>query len=136
MIRPPPISSWTDTLLPYTTLFRSGETNAEARRRAIGRDAAVVRDEVLLGILGGDPALESVAVEADVLLARHPGLGSAARCTVEDQDLRLDDLPAGRDVQHRVLHLAAGLELAEGDITRFCIHQLLAGSGTAITPPP
>ena len=47
------------------------EPDAEAGGAAIGGDAAVVGDEVLLGVLGGDAALERVAVEPDLALARH-----------------------------------------------------------------
>src|SRR3546814_5715842 len=36
MIRRPPISTRTDTLFPYTTLFRSGDDDGDLRRTAIG----------------------------------------------------------------------------------------------------
>src|SRR3546814_15607465 len=40
MLRRPPRSTRTDTLFPYTTLFRSGNDDAisEGGRRAVGRD--------------------------------------------------------------------------------------------------
>ena len=56
------------------------EPDAEAGGAAIGGDAAVVGDEVLLRVLGGDAALERVAVEADVALrAARPNRGVADR---------------------------------------------------------
>src|SRR3546814_12990803 len=51
MIRRPPRSTRTDTLFPYTTLFRSRRTVAEAhearddRRQLLGRGAVEVRSE-------------------------------------------------------------------------------------------
>ena len=47
------------------------EADAEAGGAAVGGDAAIVRDEVLFRILGGNAALQGIAVEADVLLRRH-----------------------------------------------------------------
>src|SRR3546814_2027180 len=43
MIRRPPRSTRTDTLFPYTTLFRSGCPDAEARGGALGRAAGRAR---------------------------------------------------------------------------------------------
>src|SRR3546814_4291375 len=40
MIRPPPRSTRTDTLLPYTTLFRSGGVHDRDLRRGVPRDQA------------------------------------------------------------------------------------------------
>src|SRR3546814_7060368 len=40
MIRRPPISTRTDTLFPYTTLFRSSRPRAARLRRGGGRDGA------------------------------------------------------------------------------------------------
>ena len=51
------------------------EPDAEAGGAAIRRDAAVVRDEIVLRIFGRHAALHRVAVEADVLLLRHAALG-------------------------------------------------------------
>src|SRR5690606_31049222 len=42
------------------------EADAEAGRAAIGGDAAVIRDEILLRVFGRDAALQRVAVELDV----------------------------------------------------------------------
>src|SRR3546814_11087110 len=55
MIRPPPRSTRTDTLFPFTTLFRSHLLRTGTRRPAIGRNKfAVERHEPLLH----QPALE------------------------------------------------------------------------------
>ena len=47
------------------------KAHAKAGGAAIGGDAAIIGDEVLLGVLGGHPALDGIAVELDVLLGRH-----------------------------------------------------------------
>src|SRR3546814_3239435 len=53
MIRRPPISTRTDTLVPYTTLFRSGFTP----HRDVGQDMASVVNDVDIHIgLGPDSA--------------------------------------------------------------------------------
>src|SRR3546814_8736515 len=54
MIRRPPRSTRTDTLFPYTTLFRSdaGEDEIEIFRRALARPDARNESAVLLQIVG------------------------------------------------------------------------------------
>src|SRR3546814_6977394 len=58
MIRRPPRSTRTDTLFPYTTLFRSTQTHAEPAlliaSRAVGRAALVLHD-------GNEPVAAAVA---------------------------------------------------------------------------
>src|SRR3546814_12066294 len=63
MIRRPPRSTRTDTLFPYTTLFRSGLADASAGE--VAADAARARELLLVGrTMGGD-------VEK-LLVAQHP----------------------------------------------------------------
>ena len=45
------------------------QTDAEAAAGAVGGDLAGVGGEVVGGVLGGDAALDGVAVDMDVLLA-------------------------------------------------------------------
>src|SRR3546814_14078662 len=52
MIRRPPRSTRTDTLFPYTTLFRSPVRGAVAARRIMG-DAARDRDAAAFGVRRG-----------------------------------------------------------------------------------
>src|SRR3546814_11916627 len=54
MIRRPPKSTRTDTLFPYTTLFRSG-IGATARRSAVGRHSVVVERLCVALPLAGQP---------------------------------------------------------------------------------
>src|SRR3546814_15331568 len=66
MIRRPPRSTRTDTLFPYTTLFRSPVRGAVAARRIMG-DAARDRDAAAFGVRRGAGRT-----------AREPGRGVAA----------------------------------------------------------
>src|SRR3546814_13821710 len=64
MMRRPPRSTRTDTLFPYTTLFRSGVADVDV----LGGRAALVRDEVVLGGVHGDavqPGIE-LGVTAEI----------------------------------------------------------------------
>lgn len=84
------------------------ETDAETGRGTIAGDAPVVGNKVLVGILGGDPALHGVAVEADIRLRRHARDFRADGMAFEDMDLRLDDVDAGDEFGNRVLDLDRG----------------------------
>ena len=99
------------------------EPDAEAGGAAIGGDAAVVGDEVLLRVLGGDAALQRVAVEADVLLrAARPIPASPMRGALGDADLRLDDVDAGHLLGDGVLDLDARIDLDEVERAGVGIH--------------
>ncbi len=101
------------------------EADAEAGGAAIGGDAAVVRDEVLLGVFRRDAALQGVTVEDDLLLRRHAGRGRADRGAFQDVDLRLDDVDAGHLLGDGVLDLDARIDLDEIEGTGVRIHQEL-----------
>jgi hypothetical protein len=81
------------------------DPDAEAHRASIGGDAAVVRDEVVLRVLGRDAALERVAVERERLLRGDAALRRADRRALDEPDLRLHDVDAGDDLGDRVLDL-------------------------------
>src|SRR3546814_15873835 len=53
MIRRPPRSTRTDTLFPYTTLFRSVDPAADGARRAVARRGAVTMLAALSHLLAG-----------------------------------------------------------------------------------
>src|SRR3546814_4296013 len=76
MIRRPPISTRTDTLFPYTTLFRSGGRRHDRARPGVDRHrqppAACCRGVAMDVLDGFDPVLEHrVRLAVSVLLARH-----------------------------------------------------------------
>src|SRR3546814_10811277 len=68
MIRRPPISTRTDTLFPYTTLFRSGR--AAAGRGLPGPDSGPERDRLRQRRGGGDAYHRLVAGDGDAAAAR------------------------------------------------------------------
>jgi hypothetical protein len=109
------------------------DADAEAHRAAVGADAAVVGDEVVLGVLGGDAALQRVAGEADVGLGRDAGLaGGADVAALGDADLRLDDVEAGDHLGDGVLHLDARVHLDEVERAGVGVHQELDGAGAHV----
>src|SRR3546814_1311371 len=72
MIRRPPRSTRTDTLFPYTTLFRSRETGPPLRRLPGGRDSPVDDPG-----LDGDPAEVRCGVDT---APGDVGVACRARC--------------------------------------------------------
>ena len=99
---------------------------------AIGGDAAVVGDEVVLRVFGGDAALERVAVEADLVLRGTPLAGVADRRAFGDADLRLDDVDAGDHLGDGVLDLDARIDLDEVELAGVGIQQELDGAGAEV----
>src|SRR3546814_14019045 len=75
MIRRPPISTRTDTLFPYTTLFRSG---GEHRVPAVGGDGGRVARAA-----GGGRARVGVAGPGDGRTAPHPDAQFPSRAVAE-----------------------------------------------------
>src|SRR3546814_9141710 len=71
MIRRPPRSTRTDTLFPYTTLFRSEERQLH-RLRAGGDDALVELQQLRLAVVAGD--FQFVGGHELRLACRHPHL--------------------------------------------------------------
>src|SRR3546814_15734305 len=86
MIRRPPRSTRTDTLFPYTTLFRS--SRRAGRRRVAGRCVRCRHDRVRAGRRSGDPVLPAQA-------------GGAAGCT------RIANHAGRSDMSHEVLRYSA-----------------------------
>ncbi len=79
------------------------DPDSEAERAAIGGDAPVIRDEVVFRILGRDPALQGMALEADIGLRWNAGfLKLADPPALSDADLRFDDIKAGDLLGDRV----------------------------------
>src|SRR3546814_8248990 len=72
MIRPPPRSTRTDTLFPYTTLFRSGlDLHCAAAAYALGRQPHAFRAAV-----AGDDAAALTAGLQDIAAGRDPMFGA------------------------------------------------------------
>src|SRR3546814_14984001 len=67
MIRRPPRSTRTDTLFPYTTLFRSGQPAVEGAGVEAPGDPGVGDRLLVRRVLRGDEAERSVAVPGEQL---------------------------------------------------------------------
>src|SRR3546814_7307587 len=103
MIRRPPRSTRTDTLFPYTTLFRSAGDVGGTRGRRV---AALARQAVRPVHTGGPHLDEHLALAR----LRHRAAG-------RHQDLRaswLADLDGGHAVRESLAHLAGSFR---GDVT-------------------
>src|SRR3546814_8962205 len=96
MIRRPPRSTRTDTLFPYTTLFRSRVVARQGRQRT----AALQQEEAVLGVegnrplVGGDRLLVVVQLEVGVaeavvhdVVVRRQRRGGSEEHTSELQSL-------------------------------------------------
>ena len=92
---------------------------------------AVVRDEVVLGVLGGDAALQRMGADADVRLRRHAALGRADARAAGDADLRLHQVDAGGALGDGVLDLDARVDLDEVEAPAVGVLQELHRAGVA-----
>src|SRR3546814_18537742 len=92
MIRRPPRSTRTDTLLPYTTLFRSLGEHRMRHRLELDEDFGLPRGQALAGAQVEGHALPAPIV--DMRLHRDEGLG--ARGTAEFVGIAADDLAVDR----------------------------------------
>src|SRR3546814_468998 len=123
MIRPPPRSTRTATLFPYTTLFRSavaqlGDRHGERSALAAADDLAM-RDHARiagLDVVAGQAGLHAVGVDglhvgglSDDHVVAHDVLGQLAGVLEVDGE-RLAAL-ADVDVRHVVLHRVVALDV-------------------------
>src|SRR3546814_2876855 len=88
MIRRPPRSPRTDTLVPYTTLFRSWPVR---RRRAGRAAAAAVRGHGVAAVGGDAAALLEAAIDRGLRRdhahrPRRAALGARQRCAVRSEE--------------------------------------------------
>src|SRR3546814_16584694 len=90
MTRPPPTSTLTDTLFPYTTLFRSGQPGRRRRRRAFGHGDHRPAGRQLLLCNADRLSDQSAGHGARPLpVCRLPSRGASATCA------DVADLPSG-----------------------------------------
>src|SRR3546814_1263255 len=106
MIRRPPRSTRTDTLFPYTTLFRSVGSEGQSAVPAILSAVASVHDAAAGGAADRAPAAGEAAGAEQPLAA--PGRGGGARRPLARRPGRLDDLL----VRPGLSHPRAGARLA------------------------
>ena len=108
------------------------ETNAESRGAAVGRDAAIVRHEIVLRVLRRDAALQRMGVDANIFLLRHPALRGPDPRTGGDADLRLDQIDPGHAFGDGVLDLNARIDFDEIEFAGVGILQKFDRAGGAI----
>ncbi len=106
--------------------------DAQAGGRAIGRDAPVVRREIVFRVFGRDAALDREAVDAHVFLLRQIERRLVELGPLRDQDLRAHDVDARHHLGHRVLDLNARVDLDEVPLLRVRIHQELDRPGVHV----
>src|SRR3546814_3306231 len=89
MIRRPPRSTRTDTLLPYTTLFRSGAVDTGAGDRRLRQDRHGDRyvDQVFVPLGRGDKNVLDPGYARSRLLCRRRGATRSEEHTSELQSL-------------------------------------------------
>src|SRR3546814_1254136 len=76
MIRRPPRSTRTDTLFPYTTLFRSANDSSSTKRPGlggVGNELGKIELHVVAGLGRAEPRTVDVAVQRQVHRAIAPG---------------------------------------------------------------
>ena len=105
------------------------QPDGEAPGRSVGRDAAVVRHELLIRILGGDADLHRHAAALDRVLRGNGQRGLVQEVPVGDEDLALHEVDARDHLRHGVLHLDAGIHLDEVELTAVHVDQELHRSG-------
>jgi hypothetical protein len=116
-----------------TGIARGGvEAHAETGGGAVVEDAAVVRGEVFLRILGGDAALDGEAVARDVFLRRKGDLFVEKCMTLRDEDLGADEVDAGDAFRDRMLDLDARVHLDEEPVVLIHVVEELDGAGVVV----
>ena len=108
------------------------ESDSHAAGRTIVPDAAVVRHEVVRGILGRDAALQGKAGRLHGRLRSQADLGIGKGESLGDEDLRFDDIDAGHLFGDRVLDLDPRIDLDEVELSRFGIDQEFDRSGVLV----
>ena len=108
------------------------EPHAQARRTAVSGNAPVVGGKAVLGVFGGDPALQRMAVKADCLLVRDHAVFVADARAFGDADLRLDDIHTGDLLGHRVFDLDTRIDLDEVEVAGIHVHQELDRPGVRV----
>ena len=105
------------------------QPDAETRRRPVRRDSAVVGDEIILGVFGGNPALNGVTQQADIVLCGNAGRKITDAAALRDANLALDEIDSRDPVGHRMLDLNPRIHFDEIGFTRIGILEELDRAG-------
>src|SRR3546814_3857844 len=118
MIRRPPRSTRTDTLFPYTTLFRSAERDHRAvEGDVLGLQAAQVAQHLGLGVIAIEHRMREVAAGA-----RQRRRDALLRLAVERGHLRHLGAEAGEDLRSEE-HTSELQSLMRISYAVFCLHK-------------
>src|SRR6185369_13722055 len=96
----------------------SVEPDTESGGRAIRVNLAVVWNEALGRVLGGDAALHGVTVKRHAILRRQVHLWTVQRQTLRNLNLAAHQVDAGHHFGDGVLHLYARVDFDEVPLTR------------------
>ena len=105
--------------------------NAHAGGAAIGGDASIIRNEVILRIFGGNAGLQGMTVQFDIILACFAGC-FGQRLAFRDQNLRLNNINAGDLFGDRMFDLYSWVDFNEVKLLTVQIHQEFNSAGTLI----
>ena len=108
------------------------EPDREAAGRPVRRDAAVVRHEVAVRILGRHPALHGDAADVDVVLRRDVDRGVVQPVAVGQENLAPHEIDAGHHFRDGMLDLDARVHLDEEKVAALDVEQKLHRAGIAI----
>ena len=112
------------------------EANAESRGRAVCRKLAVIGNEVVGGIFGGDAALQRVPVKRHPVLAWQVHFRAVQFETLGNLDLAAHQVDAGHHFGDGVLHLNPRIDFDEVPLARVGIHQELHRAGVVVSGGP
>ena len=107
------------------------QTDAEAAGGAVRGDLAGVRGKIVGGILGGDTALDGIAVLMHVRLTGDADAGIAEGIALGNQNLGTHQIDAGDHFRDGMLHLNPGVHLNEIVVALF-IHQKFQRTGVDV----
>ena len=108
------------------------QADAESGGGAVGVDLAVVGDEAVGGVLGGDAALQGVAIERHAVLRRQVHFGAVQGEPLGDLNLAAHQVDAGDHLGHRVLHLYARVDFDEVPLAGIGVHKELHRAGIGV----
>ncbi len=111
------------------------QADAAAAAGAIGGDLSGVGREVVGRVLGGDPALDGIPLDVQVVLAAHVDRWVGEGVSLGDEDLCPHQIDAGDLLGDGVLHLDAGIHLNKVVIA-VPIHQKFHRAGVHIAHMP
>ena len=112
------------------------EPDAHAAGRAIGGDPAVVGEEAVLGVLGGDAALNRRPHRLDLRLFPEPDLGIGELPALRHAELAADDVDTGDLLGDSVLHLDPRIDLDEIKAVGIGVDEKLDGAGVLVAGGP